>query len=868
MELLEREEALRELETAWAEAQSNSGRVALISGEAGIGKTALIQRFLQNHRSAGRVLWGACDALFTPRPLGPVHDMAGLLGGEWPARLNTETQPAALFAAFLAELNQRPTLALFEDVHWADEATLDLLRYLGRRIAQTHALLVLTYRDDELGPRHPLRSVLGDLTAPLYTRRIALTPLSEVATRALVGDRRLDAAALHRQTNGNPFFITEVLESGGGIPTTVRDAVLARANRLSVSAQAVLQAAAVSGPRIEPWLLTQLTSAEANAMDECLALGMLVAHGETLAFRHELARQTLLETISPAHKLALHRMALAVLKATPATQQDLARLAHHAEAAGEAEATLEYAPAAARQAAVTGAHREATALYALALRHVAQLSPQAQAELLDAYADECNAIDQRTEALAARHKALALWREMQMPERMAETLAQIAILHNGLGNTHAAEQACDQALNLLAERPPSRTVALVYRVRAGLLMLNQQNQAAIEWAERALALAQEFNDKDLMLATQVPLGSAWVQLDYARGRQILTHAIRAAQEAGRVMVAAHAYANLSSVSSELYYLDVAQQVAQEGLAYAAEHGHERYRIYMLAWQAITQVKLGQWDEAIDSASAVLRLPGVSATSRVTALAALGYVRVRRGDSIAPIVLDEAVELLKEMGSLHRVALVRGARAEAAWLAGHNARAAEEARAAYDLAVRTQHPWFAGEMAFWLWRAGEIITTPEWLAQPYALQIMGNWRAAAAAWQKLGCPYEQAWALADGDAEAQLTALSIFEKLEARPAAERLRERMLAAGQRVPRGPRPATRENPFGLTARQLDILARLAEDLTNAEIAAQLHLSPKTVDHHVSAVLAKLDVPSREAAAELAREHNLLTPKSPYNHP
>ncbi|MBL8045771.1 MAG: AAA family ATPase [Anaerolineales bacterium] len=865
MELLEREGPLRELEAALQEAVQDEGGVALVSGEAGIGKTQLVERLAENCRQRVRVLSGACDALFTPRPLGPLFDIAAQTGGPLLAALTADANRNAIFSAMLAELHQRPTLLIFEDVHWADEATLDLLRFLGRRIAQTQALLVLTYRDDELGPRHPLRSVLGDLTAPHYTRRIPLTPLSEAAARVLVGERHMDAAALHRQTNGNPFFITEVLESGGsGIPSTVRDAVLARANRLSISAQAALQAAAVSGPRIEPWLLTQLTSAEASAIDECLALGMLVAHGETLAFRHELARQTLLETISPAHKLALHRMALDVLKAMPATRQDLARLAHHAEAAGEADATLEYAPAAARKAAATGAHREAATLYALALRHVAQLPLQAQAELLDAYADECNAIDQRTEALAARQKALTLWRELRLPERMAETLAQIAILYNGLGNTYAAEQACDQALNLLAERPPSRTLALVYRVRAGLLMLNQQNQAAIEWAERALALAQEFNDKDLMLATQVPLGSAWVQLDYARGRQILTQAIRTAREAGRVMVAAHAYANLSSVSSELYFLEVAQQVAQEGLAYAAEHGHERYRIYMLAWQAITQVKLGLWNEGIDSASSILRLPGVSATSRVTALAALGYVRVRRGDSIAPIVLDEALELLKDMNSLHRVALVRGARAEAAWLAGQNARAAEEARAAYELAKHTHHPWFAGELAYWLWRAGESVPTPSWLAQPYALQIHGEWQAAAEAWQTLGCPYEQAMALADGDAAAQLTALSLFEKLEAQPAAERLREKMLAAGQRVPRGPRPATRENPFGLTARQLDILALLAEELTNAEIAARLHLSPKTVDHHVSAVLAKLDVPTREAAAEVAHEHGLLSPKHP----
>jgi len=864
MELLEREGPLRELEAALTDALNGAGRLVLISGEAGIGKTQLVEYLARRQRDRVRVLTGACDSLFTPRPLGPLFDIAAETGGPLLAALDSDANRNVIFSSVLAELHQRPTLLIFEDVHWADEATLDLLRFLGRRIAQARALLVLTYRDDELGLRHPLRTVLGDLTAPNYTRRIALSPLSEAAARTLVGERRIDAVALHRQTGGNPFFISEVLEAGGGgIPATVRDAVLARANRLSPSGLAVLQAAAVIGPRIEPWLLTQLTGAEANASEECLASGMLVAHddahGAMLAFRHELARQTLLDSISPPHKLALHRMALAALKAAPAAHHDLSRLAHHAEAAGDAEATLEYAPAAARQAAAAGAHREAKALYELALRNAELLSAEAHAELLDAYAEECNSIDQRAEGLAARQKALKLWRELGRPLQAGETLAHMAILYNGLGNTTAAEKACDEAVALIEAEPPSRALAYAYRIRAGLLMLNQRNAEAIEWGERAIALAREFGDADLVLATQVPMSSAWLQLDYERGRQMLTHVIREARETGRIVVAANAYANLSSASSELYRFDVAEQVAREGLSYSAEHGHDRFRLYMLAWQAMTHLRLGRWDEAVDTAGLVLQRPGVSATSRITALAALGYVRARRGDSIAPIVLDEALELLRDMGSLHRVALVRGARAEAAWLAGDRARTIEEARAAFDIALSARHPWFAGEMAFWLWRAGEDVPEVDWLATPYRLQISGDWRGAAEAWRRLGCPYEEARALAVGDGESQVAALAIFDKLGAQPAAEALRERMQAAGLKVPRGPRAATRENPFGLTARQLDILALLAENLTNAEIAERLHLSPKTVDHHVSAVLAKLEVASREAAADVARQHQLF---------
>ena len=178
-------------------------------------------------------------------------------------------------------------------------------------------------------------------------------------------------------------------------------------------------------------------------------------------------------------------------------------------------------------------------------------------------------------------------------------------------------------------------------------------------------------------------------------------------------------------------------------------------------------------------------------------------------------------------------------------------------------ARAHHnPWFLGELAFWMWRARGLTEAPKGIAEPFALQIAGQWRAAAAAWERIGCPYERALALADGDEEAQRAALAIFERLGAGPAAEIVRRQLRAAGVRgLPRGPRPATRDNPLGLTNRQLEILLLLAEGLHNSEIAQRLTTSPKTIDHHVSAVLAKLDVSSRAQA--IARAHQLgLVPK------
>jgi len=430
MELLEREAQLATLNAALSEVGAGAGRIALVSGESGIGKTSLVEQFTHIHQNAVRVLWGACDSLFTPRPLGPLHDMVGQFQGEIPELLTQDSNRARLFSTVLVEFKRRTTIAIFEDVHWADEATLDLLRYLGRRIALTSTMLVVTYRDDELGTRHPLLGVLGDIANSSATRRISLSPLSEMAVYKLVRDRSMDAAVLHRQTGGNPFYITEVLATqSSGIPASIRDAVLARAARLSLSGKAVLETAAIIGMRIEPWLLEVATGSESSAVDESIESGILLSQGDSLAFRHDLTRQTVLEIISPSRRPVLHRLVLDALRSSPLTRNDLARLAHHAEASGDHQSVLKYAPAAAaNQAAAAGAHREAAALYALALRYAEDLQPAEHASLLEDFSRECNVTERQSEAIAAQRKAAQLWEQLQNPTKQGETLAVRAII--------------------------------------------------------------------------------------------------------------------------------------------------------------------------------------------------------------------------------------------------------------------------------------------------------------------------------------------------------------------------------------------------------------------------------------------------------
>jgi predicted ATPase/DNA-binding CsgD family transcriptional regulator len=863
MELLERESQLAALAATLQEANSSNGRMALVSGEAGIGKTSLVRRFTAEITPPTRLLWGACDDLFTPRPLGPLYDIAPQVGPPLPAQLNEGSDWLTIARSLLTDLQRQTAVLVIEDVHWADEATLDLLKFLGRRFNQTNSLLILTFRDDELHGQHPLQILLGDLATSGILHRIPLAGLSVDAVSSLAGDKQVDAALLHRQTNGNPFFVTEALatDTGSAIPATVRDAVLARAARLSLSARAALEAAAVIGARAEPWLLAEVTGAEAPAAEECLAVGVLQPAGNKLSFRHELARQVILEATSPSQRLALHRLILPALQASPVTRNDLARLAHHAEAANDDQAVLEYAPAAARQAAAANAHREAAAQYQRALRFAGGLSPRERALLLEAGAVEFVVTDQPATAMEMLQEASGLWAEVGDRAKQSRNLSDLAGCLVRSGQNSAAEAASQAAIAALDGLPATPALAYAYGAQAAIRMLNRDNAEAIAWGKKAITLAEQLEEQLILPRAYNVVGSAMMVDGNAEGRRYLEKSLLLAQTNQLPGEAAWAYGNLGSGAGEMYDFPLADRYLAAGIAYCLEWELEASHHYMLAWQALSHMYQGRWDAATATAVNVINRPNVSAISRIMALIALGRVRTRRGDPGVGAVLDEALELARPTETLQRLAPVRAARAETAWLAGDPERTLAEATAVYDLAVQKKHIWFTGELAFWRWRAGDMLSLPSWTAVPFARHIEGDWQTAAAEWERLGCPYEQARALADGDEPAQLQALAIFESLGATPAVESLRQQLHTAGvQGVPRGPRPATQQNPFGLTPRQMEVFLLLAESLSNADIARRLTISPYTVEHHVTAVLAKLNVSSRQEAATLAWEHDLLS--------
>ncbi len=833
----------------------SGGKVVLIRGEAGIGKSALIREFAERHARDATVVVGFSDNLLTPQPLGPfwdfAHDEPSLV-----QPLQDGDRPAVL-AGCLAVLSRspRPTALVIEDTHWADEATLDAIRYIGRRIARTNGLLVLTYRDGAVDFDHPLRVVIGELP-PQNVARMRLESLSRADVSVMVGETDLDIDEVLTLTAGNPLFVNEVVASGvDHLPSSVQDSVLARAGSLSDEARRIVDLVSVSPGGSEQELVDGILGPTPEPMAECERRGLLQVQDDTVSFRHELTRRAIESALSASDRRRLNGAVMAELgdSANPS------RLVHHAREADDVAAIVAVTPLAARAAMASESWREAVEHFRVLERHLARLAESDQASVLEDWS-RAESYLSNVEAVDLVARAIDLRRSLADDRELARTLTFAVRVYQVEGRPDEALACANEAISILEPKPSSRELAFALSQRAWLaLMRSDDDKLGLELADRALAVASETNDELSTIYALVAKGS----FECGRGDRgaiaLVEESHRLAQEGGYRFEEVYALVNLTGLAGDRRDIRRAADLAQRTRDAAARCEIRSLETYAQAVQAELLLWRGDWAAAEDAATEVT---DSSVHGQTVAARILGTMQVRQARPQAGTMLDLMWTLAETSGELQNLDPAGAALAEHMWLTGErHENLTAKLREIFDQGTRIGPPWPSGAFVFWWWKIGELSDVPEGVPDEYRLIIEGEPLAAAEMWSKFGCPYERAIALSHGKQDAQLEALEILETLGATAVAAKLRQSLRGQGVRLARGKGRKTRSHAGGLTERQAEVLQLLAEGVTNTDIADRLFVSPRTVEHHVSAVMTKLDAASREEAVSRALDDGLLAP-------
>jgi DNA-binding CsgD family transcriptional regulator len=850
--LLERDHELEAMARVLDSARAGDGAGLAVAGEPGAGKTVLANAATGPGARALRVLRTRCDPLDTPRPLGPFRDLAPLLGP-----LDHEQPLAATCEAVYAAVAAEPSVLVVEDLHWVDAASADVLRFLSRRLEAIPLALLVTYRDHEIGPHHPARALLGDVASLETFSTVRPAPLSLEAVTRMVAGTRLDPEQVHQVTGGNPFFVAEVVrDPDRPLPANVRDAVLARAADVDPTDLEVLQLAAAAPDRLDDRVLPEL-GVDLPTLRRLYETGLLVRDERGLVFQHELARLAVESTIPAGGEARLHARLLDALERVE--PRDPSVLTHHAVAAADSRRASTYGDAAAQEATRRGAHTEAVAFLRIALDHLGPEHSRDRARLLSQLGTEEYMTSHLDAAIESVRATFPLWREAEDDAGLSAAHAACAVFEYYNARRRQAEEHADRAALLAGEEHGLQYGAA--RVTRSYLAYHRSEWGLVDaYGAEAAAIADVTGDEALALRTRVVHAAADLAREQDLARERLVSTIEDARAAGFDELASTGYSTMAYLDVEQRRLGTAERVLEESLAFTIERDIPICNHWQTAVRSRLRHLEGRWDAALEDADDVLQRRGMP-VARFWPHVVRGLVAVRRGEDPGDD-LDAAWQLAEQLDEPLRRLAALSALAESMWLTGvADDRVVDRAPRELAETAGRASGWSVGELAVWLHRLGIDAPVPlEDMAEPYRLSVEGRHLEAAAWWGQTRVVVEQALCQADS---ADLThRLAGVERLELHGAvalADRIRRSLRDEGvTALPPRPRASTRANPAGLTNRQLDVAKLVARGLTNAEISDRLFISPKTTDHHVSAVLMKLGMPNRRAVIVQATELGL----------
>jgi DNA-binding CsgD family transcriptional regulator len=836
----------------------------LVCAEAGIVKTELVKNFCKKQGSDCHIYQGACDDLFTPRPLAPLYDVLWQVNRErWPVPPSSEER-SVLFASFFRELSTKKgkLLIVFEDIHWADEGTLDFIKFFVRRIDQLPCLFILTYRDDEIYSRHPLRNVIGNLPADSFTR-MTLAPLSKTAVVELAKQKGYSGEDVYNISGGNPFYVNEILASySPGVPENIKDSILAVYERQEEGTKNAWEIFSIIPEGVEVDRFARIRSAFNEEMTHCFAINVLTVQNEKVIFKHELYRRTIEESLLPFKRVELNKKMLELFLDIFIEKGEIERILHYAKHANERELVVKYSPAAAAKAAARGAHLEASKLFLTAIQYFEGNDKRQLAELYEAYAFECYLSNQIPEAITYSEKVLSIWKAEHDIEKTGDTLRFLSRLWWFNGNRKHAEQYASEAIELMKDRPASATKAMAYSNMSQLKMLSDEPTECIAWGEKAIAMAIELGNEEILCHARNNVGTVqmFIPSSEKAGIAMLQESLAMALKNGFHEHAARAYTNLASGSVKIKNFALAGKAMQEGLAYCEQRDLNSWTNYMLSWKAKLNLETGNWAEACEIANNLLGNEHQPAIIRLTALLVLATIQMRRGEQDPLPHLLEAKKLAFETMELQRIIPSIVAMLEYEWITGNTIIEKADVEQTRDVMLLAGIDIDKNEISWWMTKAGRQFVQPEVLFEAYDTGSTTKAVKASAIWEKIGCPYQQALTLFDGKEEDKRAAITIVQDLGATAVYEKMKQEMRSLGiKNIPRGIRNSTRSNAAFLTGREMEILQLLKDDLHNKEIAAQLFISAKTVDHHISSILFKLDTNSRSKAVTEAVRMGIL---------